>query len=89
MLLSTDLSVDGLATLQQESFLCPSHVEYARPLRAKSARGKWAIVVNDIPASYDRLTQTVRLERCKYKELHCPKVPGELFGVTRMLRNGY
>ena len=34
VLLNTDLSVDGLATIEQEhSYLCPSHVEYARPLR--------------------------------------------------------
>ncbi len=65
VLLSTDLSVDGLATLEQErTFLCPSTVEYARPLRAVSARGEWSVVVNDIPAAYDRLTQVGR-KQCR------------------------
>ncbi len=79
VLLSTDLSVDGLATLEQErTFLCPSEVEYARPLRAVNARGEWSIVVNDIPASYDRLTQTVRIERCKEHAQPCRLLPGEM-----------
>jgi hypothetical protein len=76
--LNTDLSVDGLATIEQEhSYLCPSHVEYARPLRALNTHGKWNIIVNEIPASYDKLTQTVRLEKCKYHATPCPKIPGE------------
>ncbi len=77
VLLSTDLSVDGLAALDQEkTFLCASEVEYARPLRAVNSRGEWNVIVNDIPASYDRLTQTARIERCRGHGEPCRHLPG-------------
>ncbi|TRY78392.1 hypothetical protein TCAL_08984 [Tigriopus californicus] len=75
VILNTDLSVDHLATLEQEHFLCPSHVEYTRPLRAINTHGKWSIIVNNIPASYDHLTQTVRIEKCKFEHYPCPLLP--------------
>ena len=76
VLINTDLSVDHLATLAQETFLCPSYVDYAKPLRALNTKGEWRIIVNGIPASYDHLTQTVRIERCKYHGQACPLIPG-------------
>ena len=45
--------------------------------RALNTHGKWRIIVNEIPASYDKLTQTVRVEKCKYHEAPCPKLPGK------------
>eukprot|EP00095_Tigriopus_kingsejongensis_P003045 maker-scaffold1052_size66809-snap-gene-0.14 protein:Tk03045 transcript:maker-scaffold1052_size66809-snap-gene-0.14-mRNA-1 annotation:"Spz3" len=75
VLLNTDLSVDRLATLEQEQFLCPSHVDYAKPLRAVNTHGKWSTIVNNIPASYDHLTQTVRIEKCKNEDYPCPLIP--------------
>ena len=40
VLVNTDLSVDRLATLEQEGqFLCKAHVEYGRPKRALNTRG--------------------------------------------------
>ena len=56
--------------------------------RALNTHGKWKIIVNDIPASYDKLTQTVRVEKCKYDEAPCPKIPGtkkvSLLGVWNL-----
>ncbi len=76
VLLTTDLSVDGLATLEQENtYLCPSRVEYAKPLRALNSHGKWRIIVNDIPANYDHLTQTVRIEQCHGYGYRCRLIP--------------
>lgn len=78
VLLTTDLSVDGLATLEQESsYLCPSTVKYGKPLRAINANGEWSIIVNDIPANYDHLTQTVRIEQCHGYGHRCNLIPGE------------
>ena len=77
--MTTDLSVDGLATLEQESsYLCPSHVKYAKPLRALNSEGKWSIIVNDIPANYDHLTQTVRIEKCHGYGHRCNLIPGKV-----------
>ena len=47
--------------------------------RALNTHGKWRIIVNEIPASYDKLTQTVRIEKCRYHEAPCPKIPGRPF----------
>ena len=50
--------------------------------RALNTHGKWRIIVNEIPASYDKLTQTVRIEKCKYHEAACPKLPGKERGLA-------
>ena len=57
----------------------PHYVYYIS--RALNTHGKWRIIVNEIPASYDKLTQTVRIEKCKYHEAACPKLPGKERGL--------
>ena len=51
----------------KEGYICPSDVQYVRPLRAKNVQGNWRIIVND--PSY--LTQTQRLETCFYPDTAC------------------
>ena len=64
MLANTENSVDGLEVLEDETFLCPSEVGYIRPLRAINSEGHWRIVVNNVKAHYEQLSQTARVEQC-------------------------
>lgn len=41
--------------------MCPSIVRYARPQKARSAKGEWKYIVNT-----GQHTQTLRLEKCRY-----------------------
>ncbi|XP_042857715.1 uncharacterized protein LOC122244001 [Penaeus japonicus] len=77
--LNTELSVERPDTLEEETYLCPSETAYVRPLRAQNTEGKWRVIVNNIDAHYQTLTQTTRFEcrvverkavqECTYK--HC------------------
>ena len=60
MLASTENSVDGLAHLEDEQYLCPTESGYVQPLRALNAYGKWRIIVNHVKAHYETLSQTAR-----------------------------
>lgn len=40
--------------------MCPSIVRYARPQKARSAKGEWKYIVNT-----GQHTQTLRLEKCR------------------------
>ena len=50
-----------------QGYVCPSQVEYGRPLRARNIEGLWRVVVND-PS---HCTQTQRLEVCLYEDVPC------------------
>ena len=50
-----------------EGFICPSAVNYTRPLRAKNTNGEWRVIVQDV-AYY---TQTKRIEACLFPEAAC------------------
>ena len=75
MLANTENSVDGLDVLEDETFLCPSEVGYIRPLRAINSEGHWRIVVNNVKAHYEQLSQTARVEQCLAPGAPCPLVP--------------
>ncbi|XP_042855248.1 neurotrophin 1-like [Penaeus japonicus] len=73
--LNTELSVERPDTLEEETYLCPSETAYVRPLRAQNTEGKWRVIVNNIDAHYQTLTQTTRLEECLTSADACPLVP--------------
>merc|ERR1712025_615904 len=73
--LNTELSVERPTTLEEETYLCPSETAYIRPLRAVNTEGKWRIVVNNVDAHYQTLTQTTRIEECLTSGDACPLVP--------------
>ncbi|XP_047472898.1 uncharacterized protein LOC125027809 [Penaeus chinensis] len=73
--LNTELSVDRPNSLDEETYLCPSETAYVRPLRAQNTEGKWRVVVNNIDAHYQTLTQTARIEECLTSADACPLVP--------------
>ena len=75
VLANTENSVDGFTVPEQETYLCPSHVDYIRPLRAINTEGQWRIVVNNVKAHYETLSQTARVEHCLTPGHHCPLVP--------------
>ena len=75
VLANTENSVDGLEVLEDETFLCPSEVGYIRPLRAINSEGHWRIVVNNVKAHYEQLSQTARVEQCLAPGAPCPLVP--------------
>nr|XP_027219666.1 uncharacterized protein LOC113812001 [Penaeus vannamei] len=58
-----------------ENLLCPSETAYVRPLRAQNTEDKWRVIVNNIDAHYQTLTQTVRIEECLTSADACPLVP--------------
>jgi len=72
---NTKNSVDRLKELAQETYLCPSETQYIKPKRAVNVDWKWRIIVNDVKAHYDTLTQTARIEECKTAGESCPLVP--------------
>ncbi|XP_065567422.1 neurotrophin 1-like [Artemia franciscana] len=69
-------SVDGLKTIKEETYLCPSDTIYGRPLRAINSEGKWRIIVN-YEDNYSKYTQTIRIEQCRpqFEGGPCPKIP--------------
>ncbi|XP_047490938.1 uncharacterized protein LOC125040429 [Penaeus chinensis] len=73
---STELSVEQPNTLEKETYLCPSETAYVRPLRAKNTEDKWrVIIVNNVVAHYQTLTQTTRIEECLTSADACPLMP--------------
>ena len=72
---NTDNSVDRLKKISDESYLCPSEVHYEIPLRAINTDGKWRIVVNNVKAHYETLSQTVRIEECTTINQQCQLLP--------------
>ena len=75
VLANTENSVDGIKDIADETFLCPSHIEYIRPLRAINSDGTWRIIVNNVKAHYETLSQTARIEHCLTAGHSCPLVP--------------
>jgi len=73
--LNTELSVERPTTLEEETYLCPSDTAYVRPLRAINTEGKWRVIINNIEAHYETLTQTTRIEECLTSGEACPLVP--------------
>jgi len=71
----TELSVERPNTLEEETYLCPSETAYVKPLRAQNTDGKWRVIVNNIEAHYQTLTQTTRIEECLTSGEVCPLVP--------------
>ena len=71
----TKNSVDRLKELDDETYLCPSETSYIMPKRAINIRGQWRIIVNDVKAHYETLTQTARIEECTTEGSPCPLVP--------------
>ena len=69
VLASTENSVDGLAHLEDEQYLCPTESGYVQPLRALNAYGKWRIIVNHVKAHYETLSQTARQVRTDTAQL--------------------
>ena len=76
VLASTENSVDRLVDLADEqTYLCGSYTSYVHPKRAINSVGQWRIVVNDVQAHYETLTQTARVEACAHAGQPCPLVP--------------
>eukprot|EP00095_Tigriopus_kingsejongensis_P007441 snap_masked-scaffold403_size186359-processed-gene-0.10 protein:Tk07441 transcript:snap_masked-scaffold403_size186359-processed-gene-0.10-mRNA-1 annotation:"Spz3" len=61
--------------IHDETYLCPSSTGYVMPLRAMNTDGKWRIVVNEVKAHYETLSQTARLEECTTPGQSCPLIP--------------
>lgn len=76
VLANTPNSVDNLVALDEETYLCPSEQAYIQPLRAVNVHGKWRIIVNDVKAHYETLSQTARVEVCLTPKEKCPLVAG-------------
>eukprot|EP00096_Caligus_rogercresseyi_P011833 TRINITY_DN4793_c0_g1_i1.p1 TRINITY_DN4793_c0_g1~~TRINITY_DN4793_c0_g1_i1.p1 ORF type:complete len:252 (-),score=62.71 TRINITY_DN4793_c0_g1_i1:581-1336(-) len=72
---NTENSIDRLKDLRDETYLCPSSTDYVMPLRAINSQGKWRIIVNNVKAHYETLSQTVRVEQCSSQGSPCPLVP--------------
>ena len=72
---NTDNSIDRLKHLSEETYLCPSETGYVMPLRAVNTEGKWRVIVNQVKAHYETLSQTVRVEKCNGEGHPCPLVP--------------
>ena len=67
--------MDRLKYVSDETYLCPSETSYVMPLRAINTDGKWRVVVNQVRAHYESLSQTVRLEECTQAGYKCALVP--------------
>lgn len=73
---NTENSVDGLRSLAEETYLCPSSTGYVQPFRAVNVEGKWRIVVNRVESYGQKFTQTARVEECDIAVgASCPLVP--------------
>jgi len=72
---NTENSVDGLSTLEEESYLCSAETSYIQPLRAVNTKGKWRTIINNIEVHYKTLTQFARIEECLTAGEACPLVP--------------
>ena len=76
VLANTENSVDRLVDLPDEqTYLCGSYTSYVHPKRAINSVGQWRIIVNDVQAHYETLTQTARVEACAHAGQPCPLVP--------------
>lgn len=72
---NADNSVDRIDRVSEETYLCPAKSSYEMPLRAINTEGKWRIIVNQVKAHYELLSQTVRVEECTEAGQRCPLVP--------------
>lgn len=72
---NTDNSVDRIKYLSEETYLCPSYSAYEMPLRAINTDGKWRVIVNQVKAHYETLSQTARIEECTSPGKKCSLVP--------------
>lgn len=72
---NTQISVDRLNSLEEETYLCPSETSYVQPLRAVNVDGKWRTIVNNVKAHYEILTQFARIEECLTAGDACSLVP--------------
>jgi len=88
VLANTDNSVARLKEIVQETYLCPSETAYIQPKRAVNIHGKWRIVVNQVKAHYETLTQTARIEECTTAGESCPLVP-ECYETKCLQKNIY
>ena len=76
VLANTENSVDRLLDLvDEQTYLCGSLTAYVTPKRAINAHGQWRIIVNEVQAHYETLTQTSRVEECAHAGSPCPLVP--------------
>ncbi|TRY64183.1 hypothetical protein TCAL_05609 [Tigriopus californicus] len=72
---NTDNSVDRIKHIHDETYLCPSSTGYVMPLRAMNTNGHWRIVVNEVKAHYETLSQTARVEECTTPGHQCSLIP--------------
>ena len=72
---NTANSVDTLNKLIEETYLCPSSIDYIQPLRAINAEGKWRIIVNKVESYGYKFDQHARIEECDATGKECPLVP--------------
>lgn len=74
---NTANSVDTLAKLEEETYLCPSSTNYVQPLRAVNVDGKWRVVVNKVESYGVKFDQHARVEECDADAAgkSCPLVP--------------
>merc|ERR1712008_8196 len=76
VLANTENSVDRLIDITDEqTYLCGSLTAYVTPKRAINSHGQWRIIVNQVQAHYETLTQTARVEACAHAGSPCPLVP--------------
>ena len=59
----------------EQTYLCGSLTAYVTPKRAINSHGQWRIIVNQVQAHYETLTQTARVEACAHAGSPCPLVP--------------
>ena len=78
MQIETQNSIDGILTPRDENFLCPSSVQYVKPVRAINSKGEWRIVLNHLKVKDDFISQTIRVELCDNPGQKCPKIPGKM-----------
>ena len=72
----------------QETYLCPSETAYIQPLRAVNTDGKWRIIVNNVKAHYEDLTQSARIEECTTAGSTCPLIP-ECYKTKCLQKSSY
>ena len=76
VLANTENSVDRLIDIvEEQTYLCAAATGYVTPKRAINAHGQWRIIVNEVQAHYETLTQTARIEECLHAGQPCPLVP--------------
>ena len=85
---NTENSVDNLRSPEEETYVCPTETNYITPLRAVNSHGKWRIIVNDVSAHFEYLSQTARIEECTTPNEKCPLVP-EPYDTKCVQKNVY